>query len=98
MAKTVEYHSGAQADFDESLNWYLSRSAGAAVGFVTAVDDAIERISEAPGRFSLTCGECRYCAVRRYPFRIVFREEADRLVIIAVAHAKRRPAYWRERA
>jgi hypothetical protein len=51
MAKPVEYHSSARTDFDESLKWYLSRSVGAAIGFVSAVDDAIEKIIAAPSRF-----------------------------------------------
>jgi len=36
-------------------------------------------------------------ALNQYPFRIVFRDQPDRLVIIALAHAKRRPGYWHER-
>ncbi len=34
-------------------------------------------------------------ATRRYPFRIVFRDEPDRLIVIAIAHAKRRPSNQR---
>ena len=97
MAKSVEYHSSARADFDESLDWYLSRSVGSAIGFVLTVDDAIEKIIAASSRFPSTYSGCRYCALRRYPFRIVFHEEDDRLVIIAIAHAKRRPGFWRDR-
>jgi plasmid stabilization system protein ParE len=97
MAKSVEYHSGARADFDESFDWYRSRSARAAIGFLLAVDDAIEKIVADSNRFPLTHAGCRYCRLRRYPFRIVFLEEQDRFVIVAIAHAKRRPNYWKRR-
>jgi hypothetical protein len=33
--------------------------------------------------------------LRRFPFTIVYREAAQGIEVIAVAHAKRRPAYWR---
>jgi len=34
---------------------------------------------------------------RRFPYAVVFAERPDRLLIIAVAHCKRHPDYWRER-
>jgi plasmid stabilization system protein ParE len=98
MAKPVEFHGGARADFDESFDWYAERSVRAALGFSTAVDEAIAEIIANPDRFPTTFGGCRYYQLRRYPFRIVYRDEPDRIVMIAVAHAKRRPRYWRSRA
>lgn len=35
--------------------------------------------------------------VSGFPNRIVYFVHDDLLVIVAVAHAKRRPGYWRER-
>ena len=97
MAKTVEYHSSARADFDESFDWYAQRSVGAAIGFVAAVDEAIDKIAADAGRFPSTHGGCQYCSLNRYPFRLVFRDEPERLIVVAVAHAKRRPGYWHGR-
>lgn len=97
MGKPIEYLDGARADFDESFDWYAKRSVGAAIGFAAAVDEAIDKIAADPRRFATTFGGCRYCSVKRYPFRVVFRDEPNRLVVVAIAHAKRRPGYWRGR-
>ena len=97
MAKPIEYLSGARIDFDESFDWYAERSVGAAIGFASAVDEALDNILNDSGRFPLTHGGCDYCGLKRYPFRIVFRDEPDRLVVVAIAHAKRRPGYWHGR-
>ena len=97
MAKSVEYLGGARNDFDESFDWYRQRSVVAAIGFAAAVDEAIDKILADPGRFPKTSGGCRCCSLKRYPFRIVFREETERLVVVAIAHAKRRPHFWRRR-
>ena len=35
--------------------------------------------------------------LRRFPLVIVFRKTAAGVEIIAVAHGRRRPGYWRER-
>jgi hypothetical protein len=32
-----------------------------------------------------------------YPFDIVYRENADEIEIVAVAHHARKPMYWRRR-
>ena len=94
MAKPIEYLDGARIDFDELFDWYAQQSAGAAIGFASAVDDALGTILKDPGRFPQTHGGCTYGALKRYPFRIVFRNEPQRLIIVAIAHAKRRPGYW----
>jgi plasmid stabilization system protein ParE len=97
MAKAIEYLRGARVDFDESFDWYAERSVDAAIGFAAAVEEAIDKVIADPRRFPSTHGRCQYCSLRRYPFRLVFRDEPDRLVVVAVAHAKRRPGYWHAR-
>lgn len=97
MAKPIEYLRDARIDFDQSFDWYGERSIGAAIGFASAVDDAMDRILADPGRFPKIQGDCAYCPLKRYPFRVVFRDEPGRLVVIAIAHAKRRPGYWHDR-
>jgi plasmid stabilization system protein ParE len=40
---------------------------------------------------------CRRILLHRFPFFIVYRFRQARIEIVAVAHARRRPGYWRER-
>lgn len=97
MAKPVEYLDGARFDFDESFDWYAERSVEAAIGFALEVDEAVAKIVAEPQRFPTTASCCRFCLVKRYPFRVVYQEGPERIVIVAVAHAKRRPRFWRGR-
>jgi hypothetical protein len=39
----------------------------------------------------------RRVMLHRFPYFVVFRELPHKIQIIAVAHAKRRPGYWRGR-
>ncbi len=32
-----------------------------------------------------------------FPYSVIFREEANSILILAIAHAKRRPGYWAKR-
>src|SRR5688572_6159846 len=97
MAKKIEYLDGAKLDFNETFDWYAERRVEAARGFAIAVDEALERIVDDPNRFPVIRRNCRYCTLKRYPFRIVYREEVEQIVVIAIAHAKRRPGYWHRR-
>jgi plasmid stabilization system protein ParE len=62
--------------------------------FDTEFDKALEAISANPSRFPLCDERHRFYLMDRYPYQVIYREDVDGVVIIAVAHAKRRPRYW----
>jgi toxin ParE1/3/4 len=35
--------------------------------------------------------------IHRFPYLVIFLELADKILIVAVAHGKRRPGYWHGR-
>ena len=93
----IELHPLAVAEARAARRWYARRSAGAALRFMDELDRAIERIATR----SQICPEylhgTRACRLRRFPFVVVFRESEALTRIVAVAHRKRRPGYWRRR-
>ncbi len=93
----VDYLPGARRDFDESFDWYAARSTQAAIRFTNAIDAALSTVSANPERFAAVDGTHRECPVRRFPFRIVYRVIQGRVLVVAIAHAKRRPGYWKDR-
>ena len=93
----VEFHSDAKIELSESAEWYAERSSSAARSFLVAIDVAIASIVDAPNRFVSIDDRHQSCSVIKFPFQIVFRVSDDRILIVAVAHAKRRPGYWRGR-
>jgi len=59
-------------------------------------------IREAPHQWPLVDGVPRTLDVYRrlvdgFPFAIVYVELDAQILVLAVAHGKRRPGYWRER-
>ena len=65
--------------------------------FVDAVDATLVRMTANPTKFISSDGVHRECPVKKFPFRIVYRLIDNRVLIVAIAHAKRRPDYWRNR-
>jgi plasmid stabilization system protein ParE len=69
----------------------------AAEMFLDEVDRAIERIGAHPGQFPGHASGTRRIVLQRFPYLLVFRETAAGVEVIAVAHGRRRPGYWRDR-
>ncbi len=39
----------------------------------------------------------RRCLLLRFPFAIIYRIERDTILVVAIAHHRRRPGYWQGR-
>ncbi len=87
-------HPEAIAEARAAREWYQARNPEAADAFMAELDLAIERIEEAPRQWPPYLGKTRRYLLRRFPFFVVFREANDRVQVLAVAHARRRPGYW----
>jgi plasmid stabilization system protein ParE len=85
-------------DAGEAAAWYAERSVRAAVRFLDELDRLIEIIVVSPDRFQIFDGEIRRAVFHRFPFYIVFRADDLDVVVLAVAHGKRRPRFWQDRA
>ncbi len=94
----VELHPEAIEELEASAEWYLERSAKAAQGFAISVERALQKVSDDPDRFPKVGSRHRACNLMKYPFQVVYRKEGDRVFVVAIAHAKRRPGYWRRRS
>jgi hypothetical protein len=55
------------------------------------------RIQERPLVSRIERGEVRVRTVARFPYRIYYRARETEILIVAVAHRRRRPGFWRER-
>jgi hypothetical protein len=52
-SKPLRFHPRAEQEYLTSLTWYRERSRIAAVNFEAAVEQAVERIREAPQRWPI---------------------------------------------
>jgi plasmid stabilization system protein ParE len=85
----------AKKDFDVSFDWYSQRSENAAMRFSAEVDAALQRIASASERFARIDEMHRACSLFKFPFRVIYRILENEILVVAIAHAKRHPDYWR---
>jgi plasmid stabilization system protein ParE len=93
----VSFLPAAEADYREALHWYEVRSAQAAAGFEAAMQIAVQRVAHAPESWPLCDNRHRFYILKRYPYSLIYRIEPETVLIVAVAHARRSPSFWKRR-
>ena len=102
MTLGFEFHPEARAELFADVDWYGEREFELGERFEVAVRAAVDAAVESPESAVVWPGWDRVPLVRSkgvsdFPYRVVYFVRDDLLMIVAVAHAKRRPGYWRER-
>jgi len=102
MTLGFDFHPEARAEFVADVIWYDDREVGVGERFEIAVRAAIDAAVDSPESWAVWPGWGREPVVRSktvsdFPYRVVYFVRDELLIIVAVAHAKRRPGYWGER-
>ena len=97
---SVEFLPAAQAEFEAAAEWYEGARRGLGADFVDHVEAVLELIAQQPNRFPRWDEDARYsrAKVPRFPFFLFYLAEGEGVHIVAVAHGRREPGYWRQRA
>ena len=93
----VGFDVDARAEFLAAVDHYEECRQGLGRRFREAVETEIEHISRTPFRFRMLHPPFRRCLVPKFPYSIVFSIEPSFILVVAVAHAKRKPGYWHDR-
>ena len=86
----------------EAAAFYEAERQGLGADFASSLDAVFDLLdgellplTAVPGRAGRR-GAKRF-VMRRFPYDIVVLEHSDDLLVIAIAHHRRRPGYWRRR-
>lgn len=97
----VELHAAAEEEIRTAAAWYEDCREGLGERLLAAVDAAGKRIETAPFEGALWTrpdvpGGVRRVRVGTFPYSLVYLTEPG-LVVLALAHDRQRPGYWRGR-
>ncbi|CAN5351115.1 hypothetical protein BH09SUM1_BH09SUM1_19510 [soil metagenome] len=82
----------------DSEEYYEGARKGFGVLFQAALYDSVDRIREGPLRWQVHIYGTRRFVMLKFPYNIIYRvNDDDSVDIIAFAHQKRKPDYWRRR-
>jgi toxin ParE1/3/4 len=88
----------ASAELDAAIAYYEQQRTGLGSALQAVVERATRRIQQNPsigGLYKTT--ELRHLVLRRFPYNLFYMETEDAIWIVAIAHGRRRPDYWRRR-
>jgi len=93
----VEVHPAARVEIDEAEEWYWQREPRASAGFLREIERALELIAETPDVWPSYEAGTRIYRLRTFPYDVIYRFSGATVVVVAVAHQRRKPRYWRAR-
>lgn len=91
------FHPEALSEFRDAVRYLKVRSYNVAVRFDSQIRTTIQGIVKTPERWRELETGIRRCLVDVFPYSIIYSIEPKFVLIIAVAHAKRAPGYWKHR-
>lgn len=97
MPRALEFHPEAQEEFYAAAARYAAIRPSLGSAFLTRVEAATDRAVRAPATGAPMGSDLRRVFVKRFPYFVLYAVEEPRIFIVAVAHFRQRPGYWRQR-
>lgn len=102
MKKAVRLETAAEDEFDAAAAWYERQRPGLGQEFIDEVAQVLARLGESSQSFSLLPGVppalgIHRAGVHRFPYAVLFLDQPEVVRVLAIAHERRRPGYWRGR-
>lgn len=97
MTLLVRFLGAARAELRDAVNYDEAQVSGLGDEFAAEAESAVRLLASHPEIGAPYLVGTRRILVPRFPFSIVYQIRSGQAVIIAVAHQRRRPGYWRKR-
>jgi toxin ParE1/3/4 len=79
----------AETDLCEARDWYESQRAGLGSEFVAEIDAIMQALVHDPQRHAVYYRDFRRILARRFPYKLFYRLEDDRIIVFRILHARR---------
>ena len=95
--KLLRFHPDADVEVIEAVQYYGAREPALGSDLLGEVERALDQILRNPESSQRIGRRARRKSLWRFPYNLVYAVYLDRIRIVAFAHQKRRPFYWRKR-
>jgi len=92
-----EIVASAQAEFKEAFDFYESRQPGLGDELTADFKSGVKEILRNPAIGRRLSGNVRRWPLHQFPYALIYQVRQDSVLIVAVAHFRRKPGYWRKR-
>ncbi len=95
--KPIRLRSETEQEIEDAFEYYRRQSPDAAVRFLNAITQSIRKIQNNPRLYPSYTKNTRRRILGSFPFSVIYQEKEEVILIVAIAHAKRREGYWMKR-
>ena len=98
----VEFHPEANLELIAAHAWLEGEGAGLGGALARRVEHVLARLrrlphSGPPVRLRFVHADVRQIVVPKFQYLLIYRVKGEVIQVIAIAHMRRKPGYWRTR-
>jgi len=93
----ARFIKAAELEVDETVAYFDEQRDGLGDRFKQDLQNTVAFITSHPFSGKAISARVRKFSLHTFRYNIVYIIDADEIVVVAVAHHRRRPAYWRSR-
>lgn len=91
------FHPDALAEFQQAAVYYEEQETGLGERFIEIVDSAVANVVRNPKMWPVIEDPVRRKLTKIFPYAIIFAENENYILILAVMHCHQDPDYWKSR-
>ena len=98
----IRFHPDAEAELIAGALWYEEHSSNLGLDFLATLELELDRLLANPGlgRQMLVTDAgavVRRVLTPRFPYGVIYLATSVEIQVLAIAHLRRKPGYWKER-
>ncbi|HMP98135.1 MAG TPA: type II toxin-antitoxin system RelE/ParE family toxin [Cyclobacteriaceae bacterium] len=97
MNHILEITKEAKLDIEEAWLWYEEIRTGLGEDFLLSLEAALNQLKRQPLLYEIKHKEVRVCLLKRFPYKVIYFLDNDKVIVLAVFHSHRNPETWKER-
>jgi len=97
MSRTLVIEPEAEAEINESVEWYEQRNPAARAEFVRSITKALRSITDNPEQYQVVYRTTRRVLVEGFPYALFYVIRGQNIHVISCFHTSRNPRAWRDR-
>ncbi|PIE03334.1 MAG: plasmid stabilization protein [Acidobacteria bacterium] len=94
---SIVFYPEAKKELFNAIQYYEDCQTGLGHRFRRSIETATQNILSSPLTYRILKPPFRRYLLSKFPYSIVYSIEPNYILIIAIAHGKRRPYYWSKR-
>lgn len=93
----LDYHPAARDEVLRAFQWYDEIDDQVGLKFKLELERAERLVAQSPQSWGPYFHETKGFRFRGFPFVLAYLFEEEKILVLALAHTRRRPGYWKSR-